>query len=75
MDKNSKYKFVFKCAKDFLNEIISKHPKLDNSLLKRHLEHEAKFENIQDAHRRLIESSGIDCFIIENIEHKRSDSK
>lgn len=56
MNKETKYKFVFASAKNFLNDIISKYPDLNNSVLERHLEHESKFENILDAHRRLIES-------------------
>src|SRR3990167_8497636 len=56
MDKHNKYKFVFESAKKFLNEIIAKHPNLDSSVLEKHLQHESKFDNILDAHRRLIES-------------------
>ena len=56
MDKHSKYKFVFESAKEFLNEIIAKYHNLDNSVLEKHLEQESKFDNILDAHRRLIES-------------------
>ena len=56
MDKNNKYKFVFKSAKEFVDEIIANHPNLSSSILEKHLQHESKFENIQDAHRRLIES-------------------
>ena len=56
MNKNNKYKFVFESARKFLNDIISKYPDLNNSILEKHLEHESKFENILDAHRRLIES-------------------
>ncbi len=54
--KNNKYKFVFESAKEFLNEIIARHSNLNSSILKKHLQHESKFENIQDAHRRLIKS-------------------
>ena len=56
MNKHDKYKFVFESAKKFLNDIISKYPSLDDSVLEKHLEHESKFENISDAHRRLMES-------------------
>ena len=56
MNKQEKYKFVFKSAKKFLNDIILKYPDLNSSILKKHLYHESKFENILDAHRRLIES-------------------
>ena len=33
--KNNKYKFVFESAKEFLNEIITNHPNLDSSILKK----------------------------------------
>lgn len=56
MDKNNKYKFVFESAREFLNDIIANHSDLDSSILKKHLQHESKFDNISDAHRRLIES-------------------
>ncbi|MFH1528657.1 MAG: hypothetical protein ABIG69_18780 [Bacteroidota bacterium] len=56
MDKHNKYKFVFESAKKFLDEIIAKHPNLDSSILEKHLQQESKFDNILDAHRRLIES-------------------
>ena len=56
MDKQNKYRFIFESAKRFLNEIISKHPDLNSSILAKHLEHESKFEDISDVHRRLIES-------------------
>jgi thermostable 8-oxoguanine DNA glycosylase len=56
MDKNKKIKFVFESAKRFINDIISKYPNLNNSVLEKHLEQESKFENILDANRRLIES-------------------
>ncbi|MFH1187610.1 MAG: hypothetical protein V1688_01975 [bacterium] len=56
MSKNEKYKFVFESAKEFLDEIITKHSSLDSAILKKHLNCESKFDNIIDAHRRLIES-------------------
>ncbi len=56
MNKESKYKFVFSSAKKFLDEIISKDPALNKSILKKHLVHKSKFENISDANCRLIES-------------------
>ncbi len=56
MDKHNKYKFVFESAKKFLNEIIVKHPNLDSFVLEKHIEQKSKFDNILDAHRRLIES-------------------
>jgi len=56
MNKKSKYKFVFSSAKKFLDEIISKHPVLNNSILERHLKDKSKFDDISDANRRLIES-------------------
>ncbi len=56
MSKDSKYKFVFEQAKNYLNLIIAEHPSLNYSILKKHLEQESKFDDIFDAHRRLIES-------------------
>jgi hypothetical protein len=56
MDKHNKYKFVFESAKKYLDEIIAKHPNLDSSILEKHLQQESKFDNILDAHHRLIES-------------------
>lgn len=56
MDKHNKYKFVFEAAKIFLDEIIAKYPGLNSSILKKHLQQESKFDNIQDAFSRLIES-------------------
>lgn len=56
MNSENKYKFVFESAKMFLDDIVSKHPDLNNSILEKHLELTSKFENILDAHRRLIES-------------------
>lgn len=56
MDKNEKYKVVFKCAKQFLGDIVAKYPELNQSILEKHLEHEARFDNIVDANKRLIES-------------------
>ena len=56
MDKDNKYKFIFGAAKKFLADIIAKHPNLNNSILEKHLEHESRFDNILDAHRRLMES-------------------
>lgn len=55
-NKNKKYKFVFESAKKFLNDIISKYPDLNKTVLEKHLEYESKFENILDANYRLIES-------------------
>jgi thermostable 8-oxoguanine DNA glycosylase len=56
VDKQEKYKLVFNLAKKFLDEIISKHSGLNGLVLKRHLECEAKFENIFDVNRRLVDS-------------------
>ncbi len=56
IDKQEKYKLAFDLAKEFLNEIISKRSGLNGSVLKRHLECEAKFENIFDVNRRLVDS-------------------
>ena len=56
MDKNKKYRFVFKFAEEFLNEIIANHPDLNDAILKEHLKQESKFESIRDAHCRLVQS-------------------
>lgn len=56
MNKNEKYEAVFKCAKQFLSDIITKYPELNQSILEKHLKHEARFDNIIDANKRLIES-------------------
>ena len=56
MNKESKYKFVFSSAKKFLDEIISNNPNLNNSVLKKYLQHKSKFDDISDANRRLIET-------------------
>lgn len=56
MDKNSKYKFVYDSAVEFLNEIVDNHPGLNAQILDRHLNLQSKFDNIQDANLRLIES-------------------
>jgi thermostable 8-oxoguanine DNA glycosylase len=56
MNKIEKYKIVFESAENFLNEIITKNPELDNSILERHLLCESKFDTISDANHRLIES-------------------
>lgn len=56
MKKEEKYKIVFKLAKEFLDEIIASHPDLNRSILKEILQQRAKFDNIADANKRLIES-------------------
>lgn len=56
MDKKDQYKAVFSCARQFLSDIIAKYPELNESVLEKHLEHEARFDNIIDANKRLIES-------------------
>lgn len=56
MNINDKYKFVFESAEKFLDQIISENPSLNNSILKRHLESESKFDDIFDACHRLVES-------------------
>jgi len=56
MDKAAQYKFVFKSARSFLNDIVAQNAKLSNSILEQHLNLKSKFDNIQDAHLRLIES-------------------
>jgi hypothetical protein len=53
MNKLNKYKFVFESAKTFLNEIIDRHH-LDSSILEKHLHGKSKFDDITDAHHRLI---------------------
>jgi len=56
MNKQEKYKVVFRAAREFLNSIVQDTPGLNKEILDRHLLSEAKFENIQDANRRLFES-------------------
>ncbi len=56
MTKLDKYKFVFECAKRFLDNLIVQYQELSDSVLVKHLEHKSKFNNIRDANRRLIES-------------------
>ncbi|MFA4890550.1 MAG: hypothetical protein WC587_02900 [Candidatus Paceibacterota bacterium] len=53
MNKYKKYKFVFEAAKKFLKDIMTSHNMCD-SILKTHMQHEQKFDNLFDAHRRLI---------------------
>jgi hypothetical protein len=56
MTLNNKYKFVFESAKEFLKQIIATHPDLNWSMVEKHLKQESKFDNLFDAHHRLIES-------------------
>lgn len=56
MDKREKYRLVFESAKRFLNDVVAQYPELNESILKKHLEHEARFDNVRDANKRLIES-------------------
>lgn len=56
MNKEDRYKTIFACAKQFLDEIVARSPELNQSILKEHLKHESKFDNIKDANKRLIES-------------------
>ena len=56
MNNTEKHKLIFECAKQFLKDIIAKYPDLNQSTLEKHLEHEARFDNIIDANKRLIES-------------------
>jgi thermostable 8-oxoguanine DNA glycosylase len=56
MDKAARYKFVFESARSFLDDIVAKNPKLSSSILEQHLNLKSKFDNIQDAQLRLIES-------------------
>jgi len=56
MNIKNKHKFVYSHAKKFLDEVVSKNPNLNNSILEEHLEHKSKFDDISDANRRLIES-------------------
>ena len=55
MDKHNKYKFVFESAKKFLRDIIDSH-NMDISILKAHMQHEQKFDDLLDANHRLIRS-------------------
>lgn len=56
MDKTAKYKFVFESARSFLDDIIAENPKLSGATLEQHLNPQSKFDNLCDAHLRLIES-------------------
>jgi len=56
MDKIAKYKFVFESAKSFLDDIVAQNPKLSGAILEQHLNLQSKFDNLCDAHLRLIES-------------------
>jgi len=56
MDKRGKFKVVFNAAVQFLNNIVIQHPKLNELILKQHLEQKSEFDNITDANRRLVES-------------------
>ena len=49
MDKKEKYIIVFNSAKQFLKDIIAKYTELNESILEKHLDHEARFDNIVDA--------------------------
>lgn len=53
MDKHNKYKFVFESAQNFLKDIMASH-NMDTSILRAHMQHEQKFDDLSDAHRRLI---------------------
>ena len=55
MDKHNKYKFVFESARNFLKDIIANH-NMDTSILKAHMQHEQKFDDLLDANHRLIRS-------------------
>ena len=56
MGKAEKYKAVFECARKFLDRLISEDSRLNRSILAKHFEHESKFDTIEDANRRLIQS-------------------
>jgi len=56
MNKESKYKFVFESAKEFLDEIISKNPPLNKFTLKQHLDPKSNFIELSDVNRQLIAS-------------------
>jgi len=55
MDKNNKYKFVFESAQNFLKDIVTSH-NMDTSIIKAHMQHEQKFDDLLDANHRLIRS-------------------
>ena len=75
MDKNNKYKLVYKCAQDFLNKIISSNSGLNQSVLEKHLQQESKFENILDANCRLIESLANRNMMAQVIGFKKREKK
>jgi hypothetical protein len=56
MEKLERYKIVFETAKTFLDEIVSSNHHLNDSILKQHFQSESKFDDIQDAMRRLVQS-------------------
>lgn len=56
MEKYKKYKIVFNAANDYLNELISQYPEINSKAIKKHLASEEKFENMKDAHCRMIKS-------------------
>lgn len=75
MNKIEKCKSVFECAKQFLKDIISKYPDLNQSVLEKHLEHEARFDNITDANKRLIESLSNRNMMASVINFKGKEAK
>lgn len=56
MNKKDKYRLVYKEARSFLDDLIDKNPNLNQEILKKHFQSGAKFDNLQDAFCRLVES-------------------
>lgn len=55
-EKQQRYIKVYNYAKEFLRRVVDNHPKLNTSILDKHLHDKSKFDNLSDANRRLIES-------------------
>ena len=51
-----KYIFVYKCAKEFLNYLVNKEPKLNESILKQHLSHDSEFNDLYDVTKRMVKT-------------------
>jgi hypothetical protein len=75
MDKNERYRIVFECAEKFLKEIISEHKELNESILAQHLQHEARFDDINDANKRLVESLSNRNMMASVINFKKRESE
>ena len=74
MNINNKYKFVFDEAKGFLGEIIKCNPALSDVVLKQHLQHQSKFEDITDANKRLVESLTNRNMMLSVIDMKKNEA-